>query len=92
MHITNVSDNNVLGSTTESWSNGKIVYDGILSEAFNISMLMRKTFEVACIAALSAHSLSVDKFETYLSKLPATKFPYRFDFLMISYPASSPTF
>ena len=57
------------GLATESSSNGKIAYDGILSESFNISMLMRKAFEVACIAALSAHSLSVDKFETYLSKL-----------------------
>ena len=57
------------GLATESSSNGKIVYDGILSESFNISMLMWKAFEFACIAALSAHSLSVDKFETYLSKL-----------------------
>ena len=52
------------------------MYDGILSESFNISMLMQKAFEVACIAALSAHSVSVDKFETYLSKLPATKLLY----------------
>ena len=44
---------------TESSSNGKIVYDGILSESFNISVLMRKAFEIACIAALSAHSLSI---------------------------------
>ena len=44
---------------TESSSNGKIVYDGILPESFNISVLMRKAFEVACIAALSAHSLSI---------------------------------
>ena len=64
------------GLATESSSNGKIVYDGILSESFNISMLMWKAFEFACVAALSAHSLSVDKFETYLSKLPATKFLY----------------
>ena len=46
------------GLATESLSNGKIVYDGILSESFNISMLTRKALEVACIAALSAHSLS----------------------------------
>ena len=80
------------GLATESSPNGKIVYDGILSESFNISMLMRKAFEVACIAALSAHSLSVDKFETYLSKFPATKFLYRFEFLITSCAASSLTF
>ena len=57
------------GLATEFLSNGKIVYDGFLSESFNILMLMPKTFEVACVGALSAHSLSVDKFETHLSKL-----------------------
>ena len=79
------------GLATESSPNGKFVYDGIHSESFNISMLMRKEFEVACIAALSAHSLSVDKFEKYLSKLLATKFLYRFEFLTFC-TASSLTF
>ena len=63
---------------TESSSNGKIVYNDILSESFNISVRMWKTFEVTCTAALSAHSLFVDKFQTYLSKLPATKILCRF--------------
>ena len=44
---------------TESSSNGKIVYDDILSEPFNISMLMRKAFEVACIDAYQPHLLSI---------------------------------
>ena len=79
------------GLATESSSNDKIVYDGILSESFNISVFMRKAFDVACIAALSVHSLSVDMFETYLSKLPATKFLYRFEFLITSCTASSLT-
>ena len=80
------------GLATESSSNGKIVSDGFLSESFNISMLMQKTFEVTSIGALSAHSLSADKFETYLSKLPATKFLYRFWFLITSCTASSLSF
>ena len=50
-----------------SSSNGKIMSDGILSESFNISMLMRKAFKITYMAALSAHSLSADKFETYLT-------------------------
>ena len=80
------------GLATESSSNGKIAYDGILSESFNISMLMRKAFDVACIAAVPTHSLSVDKFKTYLSKLPARKFLYRLEFLKTSCTTSSLTF
>ena len=79
MDITNVSYNKVLGLATESSSNGKIMYDGILSESFSISMLMRKAFEV-------------DKFETYLSKLPASKLLYRFEFLITSCTGYSLTF
>ena len=80
------------GLVTESTSNGKIVYDGVLSESLNISVLMLKALEVACIASLSAHSLSAAKFETYLLKLPAAKFLYRFEFLIASCTASSLTF
>ena len=80
------------GLATECSSNGKIVYDGFLSESFNILMLIPKAFEVACIGAISAHSLSADKFETYLSKLPTAKFLYRFWFLITSCTASPLSF
>ena len=57
----------------KSTSHDVRVYDGIPAESLIISMLIPSAFAVACIAVLFAHSLFVDKLETYSSSLSVPK-------------------